>query len=163
VERGLSEGLPPRFGAFLPTDRVAAFDATAFGLSAPEAAMMDPQQRLVMELAWEALASSSSSSSSQPRSTAPMSQDVGVFVGVSTPDYADLKKAHTPIGVYSATGKATAGSRVTPDRQTDRQAASHALCHGGLEAGATDSSPRPVGEKRRWMAPFDSDRPIVEQ
>jgi acyl transferase domain-containing protein len=123
---------------------VAAFDATAFGLSAPEAAMMDPQQRLVMELGGAGvvgdpqqrlvmeLGSSSLSSSSQPRSIAPMSQDVGVFVGVSTTDYADLKKAHTTIGVYSATGKATAGSRVMPDRQTGRQ---HTLCHGRLRSG----------------------------
>lgn len=31
---------------------------------------------------------------------------VGVFVGVSTPDYADLGKAHSAIGVYTATGSA---------------------------------------------------------
>lgn len=31
---------------------------------------------------------------------------VGVFVGVSTPDYADLGRAHSAIGVYTATGSA---------------------------------------------------------
>lgn len=31
---------------------------------------------------------------------------MGVFVGVSTPDYADLGKAHSAIAVYTATGSA---------------------------------------------------------
>ena len=38
----------------------------------------------------------------QPSNKSP----VGVFVGVSTPDYADLGKAHSAIGVYTATGSA---------------------------------------------------------
>ena len=28
----------------------------------------------------------------------------GVLVGISSPDYSDIKRVHTPIGVYSATG-----------------------------------------------------------
>ena len=38
-----------------------------------------------------------------------LNSECGVFVGVSTPDYADLKKLHTPIGVYSATGACGVG------------------------------------------------------
>ncbi|MEV1171921.1 beta-ketoacyl synthase N-terminal-like domain-containing protein, partial [Nonomuraea sp. NPDC049784] len=41
------------YGSFL--DGVADFDAEFFGLSPREAELMDPQQRLVMETAWEAL------------------------------------------------------------------------------------------------------------
>jgi 6-methylsalicylic acid synthase len=42
-----------RWGAFLPD--VAGFDAEFFGISPREAELMDPQQRIVLELAWEAL------------------------------------------------------------------------------------------------------------
>ncbi|MBB5857529.1 SDR family NAD(P)-dependent oxidoreductase [Amycolatopsis umgeniensis] len=42
-----------RFGGFL--DAVGDFDAGFFGISPREAVTMDPQQRLVLELAWEAL------------------------------------------------------------------------------------------------------------
>jgi len=44
---------PVRFAMFL--DDVASFDSGVFGLSANEALLMDPQQRLVLECASEAL------------------------------------------------------------------------------------------------------------
>ena len=37
-----------RFGAFLPD--VASFDCSAFGISIPEAELMDPQQRMLLEV-----------------------------------------------------------------------------------------------------------------
>src|ERR1700704_704514 len=40
-------------GGFL--DRIDEFDADFFGISPKEAAVTDPQQRLVLELSWEAL------------------------------------------------------------------------------------------------------------
>ncbi|KJS52394.1 hypothetical protein VM98_31715, partial [Streptomyces rubellomurinus subsp. indigoferus] len=44
---------PFRRGGFL--DRVADFDAGFFGISPREAAAMDPRQRMVLELSWDAL------------------------------------------------------------------------------------------------------------
>lgn len=43
----------PSFGGWL--DDVAGFDAGFFGISPREAAVMDPQQRLALEVGWEAL------------------------------------------------------------------------------------------------------------
>ncbi|WP_062216672.1 type I polyketide synthase [Streptomyces sp. NBRC 109706] len=50
---GERERFRPRKGAFLP--EVAGFDAEFFGFAPQEALRMDPQQRLMMELAWEAM------------------------------------------------------------------------------------------------------------
>src|ERR1700689_1338155 len=42
-----------KWGAFLPD--VAGFDADFFGIAPREAEAMDPQQRVLLEVAWEAL------------------------------------------------------------------------------------------------------------
>ncbi|CAD7696941.1 unnamed protein product, partial [Ostreobium quekettii] len=94
----LTEDAPARFGSFL--DSPYDFDATAFGVSCNEAVMIDPQQRLLLECVSEAVRSSRSADALQDVA------GVGVFLGISTPDYSDLKKKHAPIGVYSATGSA---------------------------------------------------------
>ncbi len=45
--------MPTKWGAYLPD--VAGFDADFFGISPREAVAMDPQQRVALEVAWEAL------------------------------------------------------------------------------------------------------------
>ncbi|WP_433722795.1 SDR family NAD(P)-dependent oxidoreductase [Nocardia sp. CA-129566] len=73
---------PQRRGAFL-TD-VEGFDAPFFGISPREAAAMDPRQRLVLELAWEAL---------EDAGTLPADlrgSDAAVLVGTHRDDYAAL-------------------------------------------------------------------------
>jgi hypothetical protein len=71
-------GVPP-FGGFI--DGVDRFDATFFRISPAEAATMDPQQRLVAEVAWEALESAGYAlAERRPPAT-------GVFLGMSTDDY----------------------------------------------------------------------------
>jgi phthiocerol/phenolphthiocerol synthesis type-I polyketide synthase C len=66
-------------------DDVWGFDPTVFGISPREAEQMDPQQRLLLELAWEAL----EDAGIRPSSIA--GSDVGVFVGGSSTDYANVR------------------------------------------------------------------------
>ncbi|MFL6075728.1 MAG: beta-ketoacyl synthase N-terminal-like domain-containing protein [Mycobacteriales bacterium] len=68
-----------RYGGFLAD--IDQFDADFFGVSPREAALMDPQQRIVLEVAWEAL----ERAGIVPASLA--GTDSGVFVGVNTDDY----------------------------------------------------------------------------
>ncbi|WP_307783707.1 type I polyketide synthase [Streptomyces spinoverrucosus] len=68
-----------RFGGFL-TD-IQGFDAEFFGITPREAELMDPQQRIVLEVAWEAL----EHAGVPPRSLA--GGDTGVFIGVGSDDY----------------------------------------------------------------------------
>jgi len=73
-----------RAGGFLP--HVDRFDAEFFGISPREAAQMDPQQRLALELAWEAF----ESAGIVPASIA--GSEASVVMGVSSNDYAALQR-----------------------------------------------------------------------
>jgi phthiocerol/phenolphthiocerol synthesis type-I polyketide synthase C len=86
-------------GGFL--EQVDQFDAKFFNISPREAARIDPQQRLLMEVAWEAL-----EDAGQP--TEPLAgSSTGVFVGVSTYDYGSLQFGRPDlIDAYSGTGGA---------------------------------------------------------
>jgi phthiocerol/phenolphthiocerol synthesis type-I polyketide synthase C len=68
-----------RWGGFLGD--IDRFDATFFGIAPREAAHIDPQQRLLMEVAWEAM-----EDAGLPPDTL-AGQKVGVFVGMSSCDY----------------------------------------------------------------------------
>ncbi len=70
-------------GGFI--DDVAAFDACFFGISARDAMGMDPQQRILLEVAWEAL-QDSGVVIEQLSGT-----ETGVFIGVSSQDYGAIQ------------------------------------------------------------------------
>lgn len=71
-----------KWGTFL--DDLAGFDADFFGVSPREAELMDPQQRLALEVSWEALEHAGIS----PRSLA--GSDTAVLMGVNSDDYGKL-------------------------------------------------------------------------
>ncbi|MFG1949359.1 type I polyketide synthase [Nonomuraea sp. NPDC048826] len=89
-----------RHGSFLSD--IEGFDAEFFGLSPREAELMDPQQRILMETAWEAL----EHAGLPPHRLA--GTDAGVFVGVCTADYGgrlleDLPQIEAWTGIGAAT------------------------------------------------------------
>ena len=74
-------------------DGIASFDHEFFGVSPLEAQNMDPQQRIMLEVAWEALEDAGLAPSEL------RGEPVGVFVGSSNNDYgmlitADPNEAH---------------------------------------------------------------------
>lgn len=77
-------GLPCQFGAFLP--EVSLFDAALFSVSGPEASLMDPQQRFLLECGAEVLMGAGKLAlQQQPGLGAKCA--VGTFVGISSMDY----------------------------------------------------------------------------
>ena len=82
-------------------DQVDQFDPQFFGISAREAMRMDPQQRLVMEVAWEAFENAGQAAQSLAGSQA------GVFLGISNSDYSWYQLAdYSEIDIYSTIGNA---------------------------------------------------------
>ncbi|RWA15125.1 hypothetical protein MBRU_10925 [Mycolicibacterium brumae DSM 44177] len=71
-----------RHGTFI--DDLEGFDAEFFGVSPREAELMDPQQRLALEVSWEALEHAGVG----PRSLA--GSDTAVLMGVNSDDYGKL-------------------------------------------------------------------------
>ncbi|MCC3332252.1 type I polyketide synthase [Nocardia abscessus] len=85
-------------GAFLSA--VDGFDAAFFGISPREAAALDPQHRLLLEVAWEALEDAGVVTERLAGSR------TGVFVGMSSNDYLLLSARSGAMGAYAGTGTA---------------------------------------------------------
>ena len=86
-----------RWGGFLPD--AAGFDADFFGIAPREAQAIDPQQRLVLEVAWEALEHAGIPADSL------VGTRTGVIMGLSTWDYAIVNiENKAEIDAYLSTG-----------------------------------------------------------
>jgi 6-methylsalicylic acid synthase len=84
-------------GAYL--DDITGFDAQFFGISPREAEYMDPQQRILLEVAWEALEHAGIAPTSLAGS------DAGVFLGSTADDYLRRMLEDLPrIGPWSGMG-----------------------------------------------------------
>jgi acyl transferase domain-containing protein len=89
-----------RHSGFLNT-KVYDFDPQFFGIAPREAMQLDPQQRLLLEVAWEAL---------EYANIVPdrlFNSSTGVFIGISTVDYAVRQlgmQEPSKIGAYVGTG-----------------------------------------------------------
>ncbi len=86
-----------KWGAFL--DDIAGFDAEFFGISEREAAVIDPQHRLLLETAWEAVEHAGIDPATMAKSL------TGVFMGLTGCDY-ELLAADAGVidGPYGYTG-----------------------------------------------------------
>ena len=89
-------------GYFL--DALENFDPAFFGISPKEAEQMDPQQRLSLEVAWEAL----ENAGIDPKSLS--GSDTAVFIGVNSDDYSKLLLEDLPnVDAWMGIGTAYCG------------------------------------------------------
>ncbi|HAX75258.1 MAG TPA: short-chain dehydrogenase, partial [Cyanobacteria bacterium UBA11372] len=96
-EPGKPGKISTRWGGFL--DRVDGFDASFFGISPREVERTDPQQRLVLEVAWEALENAGIVPSNLSGS------QTGVFMGIGNYDYCRLLAQDlAQVNAYDGTG-----------------------------------------------------------
>ena len=99
-----------RYGSFL--DQVDSFDNDFFSIMPKEAQALDPQQRILLEVCWEALENAGFAPFSLKNS------QTGVFIGISNNDYMQAQtrsgKPET-IDAYSLTGNlfSTAAGRIS--------------------------------------------------
>jgi phthiocerol/phenolphthiocerol synthesis type-I polyketide synthase C len=96
---GKNGELRTRWGGFL--DDVDQFDAHFFGIAPREAVHVDPQQRILLEVTWDALADAGLPASQLTGSP------TGVFVGISGSEYGQAQLADlSQINSYMGTGGA---------------------------------------------------------
>ena len=88
-------------------DDVTGFDAPFFGMSTREVRLMDPQHRLLLETAWQAVEHAGTAP------TALADTNTGVFVGLATHDYLGMASdelTYPEIEAYMAIGTSNAAA-----------------------------------------------------
>ena len=102
------ERMVTKWGGFV--DQLKSFDASFWGISPREAMRMDPQQRWLLEAAWEALEDAGVPPAALRGTT------TGVFVGISANDYHTLQlsdKHHIDVHTNSGGTLSIAANRVS--------------------------------------------------
>ena len=94
--KGMQGKMYTKWGGFIKD--VKYFDHHFFHLHAREVEKMDPQQRLLLEVSWGALEDAGIVPSSLKET------NTGVFIGISSNDYARLQQRKESIDAYTATG-----------------------------------------------------------
>ncbi len=105
AEAGVAGKVVTRRAGFV--DDVAGFDAPFFGMSTREVRSMDPQHRLLLEMAWRAVEHSGTAPSALAGS------NTGVFVGLATHDYLGMASdelTYPEIEAYMAIGTSNAAA-----------------------------------------------------
>lgn len=106
---GIPGKIYSRYGGFI--GNLQDFDADFFGISPREAVSIDPQQRILLEVTWEALENAGMIPEQLTGNA------VGVFIGISSNDYSShlLNRPFTDIDAYLATGNShsTAAGRLS--------------------------------------------------
>ncbi len=98
-EPGKPGKMTTKWGGFV--DDIDQFDPQFFGISPREAYKMDPQQRMLLEVAWEAMEDAGFTLPQLSKSK------TGVFIGMSNNDYSHLGDAdYSKIDAYAGTGNA---------------------------------------------------------
>ena len=100
-EPGVAGKSIARRGGFI--DRIDEFDPQFFGISPREAPFVDPQHRLLLETAWEAIEDAGLVLDFEHGT------DLGVFVGISHNDYQGIQSTpfdHFTISAHTPTGSA---------------------------------------------------------
>src|SRR5712664_1280589 len=101
AEPGIAGKSIARRGGFV--DGIDQFDQQFFGISPREAPFIDPQHRLLLETAWEAIEDAGLVLDFE------RGADLGVFVGISHNDYQGIQSTsfdHFSIGPHTPTGSA---------------------------------------------------------
>ena len=166
-----------KWGGFLRDCR--HFDHTFFGISPREAISMDPQQRLFLEVSWEAFEHAGISAD------ALLGSSTGVFVGICNSDYAQMlmRRGRDAIDPYLASGNgfSVASGRLSyllglngPSLSVDTACSSslvavHLACqslrasrvpHGAGRRGQPDADAR--ADHRVVARPHDGDRRTLQ-
>lgn len=97
-----------KWGGYI--DRIDAFDPQLFGISPREAASMDPQQRMLLEVAFRAI-----EDAGQPLPGV-AGERVSVFVGISSIDYAVAGLSFADRGVIDAYSNTGASASIAANR-----------------------------------------------
>lgn len=103
LSNGSTKSLPARFGSFL-LEGIGNFDHGIFGINPSEAIHMDPQQRFLLECAYEVIEKSSIAVAPRKPRREFGEVTVGVFVGASYVDHMTIAMAQNGISTYTASG-----------------------------------------------------------
>ncbi len=88
------------YGGFVSQQQVDSFDANFFSISAREVISLDPQQRVLLEVSWEAI----ERANIHPDNL--LDTQTGVFIGVCTSDYLFCVDSMEELSAYWGTGNA---------------------------------------------------------